>query len=612
MDLSSIRSGRQLAPPRILIYGPEGIGKALAEDTPVLTPTGFVPIRDLEVGDMVIGKDGKSTRVLGVFPQGMKPVFRVTATDGSTTHCCNEHLWVTSTPEAPNPKARSLAEIRETLTRKVSGPNAGADGTYPIHRLPTMGPVEFQSLDGLRIHPYALGALLGDGCFMGASVIFHKPEKDVQERLASLLPSGDCATFYDDRIIIRKSELGQRPSLTMTAIREMGLWRKHSPEKFIPREYLFASVNERIELLRGLCDTDGHVNGLSGSGIEFATSSAQLCDDVLFLVRSLGGIARTTTRTPHYNYRGEIREGHEAHRIYFRFLNGIVPVSSKKHLARWSDNQTPRYRSIESIEPDGEAECICIKVEAEDGLFVIEDFLVTHNTSWAIAAPNPIAILTEDGLSALGTPTPHFPIARTYQEVLDAIGVLYTSEHPYETLVLDSVDWLEALIWAHVAKAANKTSIESFVFQKGYILALDRWREVLEGLDALRDQKKMAIILTAHSQVKRFDDPTSEPYDRYSLKLHKFAAPLVTEWVDVLGFATQELIVKREEVGFDKRASRALASGGRVLYLSRTPAFDSKSRYPMPKQIPLSWAAFASALSAPSTTTIADNATSSR
>ena len=234
-------------------------------------------------------------------------------------------------------------------------------------------------------------------------------------------------------------------------------------------------------------------------------------------------------------------------------------------------------------------------------------------TSWAIAAPHPVVILTEDGLSALGTDTPHFPIAHAYQEVLDAIGVLYTSDHPYETLVLDSVDWLEALIWAHVAKAANKTSIESFTFQKGYLLAIDRWREVLEGLDALRDQKKMAIILTAHSQVKRFDDPTSEPYDRYSLKLHKFAAPLVTEWVDVLGFATQELIVKREEVGFDKRASRALASGGRVLYLSRTPAFDSKSRYPMPKQIPLSWEAFAAALSSPPPhTTAADNATSSR
>ena len=222
-------------------------------------------------------------------------------------------------------------------------------------------------------------------------------------------------------------------------------------------------------------------------------------------------------------------------------------------------------------------------------------------TTWAISAPKPIVILTEDGLSALGTDTPHFPLAHTYSEIIDAIGVLYTSEHPYETVVLDSADWLEALIWAHVAKAAGKTSIESFTFQKGYLLALDRWRDVIEGLDALRAKKQMAVILTAHSQVKRFDDPVSEPYDRYSLKLHKFAAPLLTEWVDVLGFATQELIVKREEVGFDKRASRALESGGRVLYLSRQPAFDAKSRFPVPKQLPLSWAAFAAALSAPIT-----------
>lgn len=215
-------------------------------------------------------------------------------------------------------------------------------------------------------------------------------------------------------------------------------------------------------------------------------------------------------------------------------------------------------------------------------------------TTFAVAAPKPIVILTEDGLGTLGAP--HFPIAHSYQDVIDAIGVLYTGDHDYQTVVLDSVDWLEALIWTHVAKAGGKSSVEGFGYQKGYLFANDRLREVLEGLDALREHKRMAVIMTAHSQVKRFDDPTSEPYDRYSLKLHKLAAPLVTEWVDVLGFAAQELIVKREEVGFDKRASRALEAGGRVLYLSRTPAFDSKSRYPMPKQIPLSWEAFAAAL----------------
>jgi hypothetical protein len=219
-------------------------------------------------------------------------------------------------------------------------------------------------------------------------------------------------------------------------------------------------------------------------------------------------------------------------------------------------------------------------------------------TTWASQAPNPIFIPTEDGLGTIQTAA--FPLANSYQDVIDNIGRLYTEEHDFCTVVIDSMDWLEQLIWKHVAiapKDGGPASIEGYGFQKGYAIAADRMRDVLDGLKALRDHRGMAVILTAHAIVKRYDDPASEPYDRYRLKLHDKAGALVSEWSDIIGFATQEMVVRKENVGFGKSASRALSIGGHVLHVHRTPAFDAKSRWPLPDSLPLNWAAFEAALS---------------
>lgn len=215
-------------------------------------------------------------------------------------------------------------------------------------------------------------------------------------------------------------------------------------------------------------------------------------------------------------------------------------------------------------------------------------------TTFASQAPSPCLILTEDGLGDIDTTS--FPLATNYQHVLDAIGTLYKEEHEFHTVVLDSMDWLENLIWKHIAKESGHNSIEDFGYGKGYVMAADRFREVLSGLDALRDERGMAVILTAHCQVKRFDDPASEPYDRYMLKLHAKASGIVQEWADIVAFATQEMIVKKEDVGFNKKAARGVAVGGHVLHLKRTPAYDAKSRFTLPDSVPLTWSAFADAL----------------
>jgi len=211
-------------------------------------------------------------------------------------------------------------------------------------------------------------------------------------------------------------------------------------------------------------------------------------------------------------------------------------------------------------------------------------------------APKPVFIQTEDGLGSIDTTS--FPLAKSYEDVKAAIGSLYNEEHDFQTVVLDSLDWLENLIWHHLAKAGGHESIEGYGYGKGYTLAADVLRETLAGLDALRNEKGMAVVLTAHTHVKRFDDPASEPYDRYMIKLHKAASAIVQEWADVVGFASQQMIIKSEDAGFNKKVRRGVSTGEHILHLRRMPAFDAKSRYPMPETIPFNWTAFADAFAA--------------
>jgi len=218
----------------------------------------------------------------------------------------------------------------------------------------------------------------------------------------------------------------------------------------------------------------------------------------------------------------------------------------------------------------------------------------TWKSTTASHAPSPVFVQIEDGLGNIDTTS--FPLATSYQDVLDALDTLINDDHEFKTVVIDSLDWMENLIWKHVAKENNCENIEEMGYGKGYVYAVDCFRDVLGRLNTLRDSKGMIVILTAHCQIKRFDDPSSEPYDRYTLKLHVKTAGIVKEWCDIVGFVNQAMVVKKEDVGFDKKTSRAISTGGNVLHLNRTPAFDAKNRYGLPDTLPMSWSAIAEAL----------------
>jgi hypothetical protein len=212
-------------------------------------------------------------------------------------------------------------------------------------------------------------------------------------------------------------------------------------------------------------------------------------------------------------------------------------------------------------------------------------------TTFAADAPNPVFIQTEDGLGLMDRPT--FGLLKTFDEVMQALGALYSEDHQFDTLVVDSADWLEPLVQAETCRRHNWSSIEAPGYGKGYVEAVNVWREYVEGLNALRDDKGMVVIQLAHTDVKRFENPETEPYDRYIVKLHKNASALLMEHSDIVLFANYRVSVVETK---DKKSTRAKGSGERRMYTSERPAFLAKNRYSLPDDLPLDWSALAEQL----------------
>jgi hypothetical protein len=215
-------------------------------------------------------------------------------------------------------------------------------------------------------------------------------------------------------------------------------------------------------------------------------------------------------------------------------------------------------------------------------------------TTLATSALNPVVIQTEDGLGTIDVQS--FPLAKSYTDVMDALASLATEAHDLKTLVVDSLDWMEPLVWAHACTRNGWPNIEHPGYGKGYVEALILWREYIDAINYLRDTVGMTVVQIAHTNIKRFDSPESEPYDRYEIKLHKTANALVQEHSDVVLFANYRIATTKADAGFNKKITRAIGSGERVLYTQERPAFLAKNRYGMPESMPMAWANVAAAI----------------
>lgn len=214
-------------------------------------------------------------------------------------------------------------------------------------------------------------------------------------------------------------------------------------------------------------------------------------------------------------------------------------------------------------------------------------------------APKPIFIQTEDGLDEIECD--RFPLATKLDDVFISLKTLRTETHDYETVVIDSLDWLERLVWDKLCDQYSVASIEKVDggYARGYMLALTMWRELLDHLNALR-ARGMVIILIAHSKVERFEDPESSPYDRYSPRLHKHAGALINEWCDAVLFATRKMRTQSEDAGFNRKRTVAHAigkdGGERIMRAYGSPSCVAKNRYGIAEEMPLSWNSFVDAV----------------
>ena len=364
----------------IVIMGLTGHGKAGEISEPILTPLGWSTYGDIRVGDEVISVDGTATKVLGVFPQGVRDLAEVELSCGTVCRVDWDHLWEVQTDgqvcQGSPSKVLSTREIAERVK----------DGSRYRYRVPLVAPVQHPEAV-LPVEPYTLGVLLGDGN-LAAGVLFYSPDSEIIALVRDRLPIGHSLTERDAPGCVRCSVRGvgyiggsnAGANDVLNGLRALGVMGMRSYEKHIPPEYLIASVEQRLELLRGLMDTDG---GVEQGYPVFSSSSPDLAQGVRDLVHSLGGSTRGSNKIPHFTYRGERKTGRRSYTVRVNLPAEINPFHLSRKREAVSITWAPR-RKIVAVRPAGEAECVCIAVEHPRQLYVTTGYIVTHNTSFAL------------------------------------------------------------------------------------------------------------------------------------------------------------------------------------------------------------------------------------
>ena len=358
-----------------------GAGKAEPMDALVLTENGWALMQDLRRGRRVIGSDGKGHAITGLFPQGNRPVYAVLFSDGTIVECTADHLWSVQTKSQ---KARASGFFTKRLCDLIGDTHDGSGARKWF--LPIVDMVQFaRQASVLPIAPYALGALLGDGSFRNRHVSLSNPDSQVRDRVSSELGLKlkllQPPNPYDYAVVQQayRGQYGRGGAPLGRQLHCFGLDGKLSYEKSIPPQYMLASVEDRLDMLRGLMDTDGYCPD-GGKAPEFCTTSVALADGVCEIVRSLGGVTRIRTKEhPRYTYRGEVRIGRPAYLITVSLP--MCPFYLARKAARWNPHpKQGRTKAVERIDYVGEKPCQCISVDAADGLYVTDGYTLTHNT----------------------------------------------------------------------------------------------------------------------------------------------------------------------------------------------------------------------------------------
>lgn len=328
----------------VFLLGDTRTGKALPLYEKVLTDSGYKNMGDLTLNDKVATEDGSFVNINYISYQGVRPTYRITFSDGSSVDCDEEHLW-----KVQSSKQRNCSGNYKVITTKEL-----VEMGYNRYSIDRVKPIQFTHKD-VPVDPYTLGVVLGDGS-LHKSVRFTNSEKDIVDRINNKYKLS----------IYANNEYGLI-GLT-NKFKELGLMETKSRDKFIPSSYLYNDIETRLNLLRGLLDTDGYV---LKNYIEYCTVSKELMRGVKFLVESLGGRVTIKTKTNKFG---------EYYRINISFFNGIIPISSIKHLTKYTPSKRKLKRYISKIEYVGKTECQCISVDHPSHMFVTSNMILTHNS----------------------------------------------------------------------------------------------------------------------------------------------------------------------------------------------------------------------------------------
>ena len=363
---------------RVCISMPPGTQKCQPLYSKVLTPNGFIKMGEVEVGTKVIAGSGKISTVLGVSPVKVRKIYEVTFDDGSKTRCSDNHLWKVQTRDDRNKKRHGengryrIVELSEMID-KVNVEN-GKRKNYSIDYVPK---IDFEEKQ-YEIPPYVLGVLIGDGSLSSGNMNITPKDQEILDRVLALMPDYEF-TKKSDIDYRLKEKTRKRYSTLRKHLKKYGLDGKTSANKFIPKEYLYGSYEQRLELLRGLMDTDGFA---SEGYCSYASTSEKLAYDVQELVHSLGGYASVNKRNSGYKKNGQYIKSVGYYELIIEFSSkseNIFHLERKKQ--RYNPKRSVIKRFIEKIEYVGEEECKCIYIDDKTHLYITDDYIITHNTT---------------------------------------------------------------------------------------------------------------------------------------------------------------------------------------------------------------------------------------
>lgn len=400
----------------ILVASRPKMGKEQPNSSLVRVPGGWKRIGELRIGDEVCSHDGAPSKVLGVFPQGVRDVYRIVFADGRVARCGIEHLWEVRHRKWPQPK---VIDSRQLMMMNQRSP-----GRYSVR----MVTGEFEQAAALPIDPWLVGFLIGDGG-LTSCVSFSTMDEEILLRVRdtvgeqySIRRYGEC----DYRIV---TPCGQ-PNPLKNHLRELGLYPKKSPDKRIPPQYLLAGREQRMELLRGLVDSDGWVEKYGC--VQIATSSPGLAQDIRMLVWSLGGKC---------SHRIKKSKGLPAHVLALNLGPNQVPVWLPRKVHRLKGGRgSQQWLTIKSIAPEGaREECTCIEVSHPSELYVTDNYVVTHNTTWAMNIAEHVAVSLKKVVAIFSF---EMQPGELGDRLMSSVGSIAASK--VRSGALDEVDWASA------------------------------------------------------------------------------------------------------------------------------------------------------------------------